>query len=450
MRRELTLILLVTLASLTTESWSAAKSTASVAALAKPSEENGYDTIRAAAYKIILKIDSIRLGTYQPLSATHTGAIESLKTISVMDSEYWKKEAWREGHGTVKLTPENLRRNREIRQQALTEYRASAKNVLDEWQKVIDAVSMTESAIDLLDDVKGMESDAAAVRQMLPAWLAIRDDLRTVTAIARGEQDGVPDNPSTHEPQTGFFAARLVSGIKVPIDAMRSHWDRIYLTAGNLSEKTHAASSERVTSSPGFGDPQGLTTSSSMDASQIVSTSIGVFLILLLLVLVFWRRNLTEAEYTFARIVLALAVACVAVLLTGFLNVDLRGAIQAGGAFAAFVIVYKLAPAKLHGSSEWQDIRSLWGDRHDLHDDPASANQDDVVSSINAVNQAARTISDDDSLFRPFKQDYGEDFFRLYTKLTNNKYLVASANSTSDLLLTGTARKLALRIPCTT
>ena len=309
---------------------------------------------------------------------------------------------------------------------------------------------MTESAVDLLDQVDGMESDAAAVRQTLPACLAVRDDLRTAIAIARGEQDGVPDNPSTHEPQTGFLAARLVSGIKVPIDAMRSHWDRIYLTAGNLSEKTHAASSERVTSSPGVGNLQGLTTSSSMDTSQIVSTSIGFFLILLLLVLVFWRRNLTEAEYTFARIVLALAVACVAVLLTGFLNVDLRGAIQAGGAFAAFVIVYKLAPAKLHGSSEWQDLRGLWSDRHDLHDDPASANQDDVVSSINAVNQAARTISDDGSLFRPFKQDYGEDFCRLYTKLANNKYLVASANSTSDLLLTGTARKLALRIPCTT
>ena len=87
MHRELTLILLVTLASLTTESWSAATSTASVAAPAKPSEENGYDTIRAAAHKIILKIDSIRLGTYQPLSAMHSGAIESLKTISVMDYE---------------------------------------------------------------------------------------------------------------------------------------------------------------------------------------------------------------------------------------------------------------------------------------------------------------------------------------------------------------------------
>src|SRR6266568_3151953 len=185
-----------------------------------------------------------------------------------------------------------------------------------------------------------------------------------------------------------------------------------------------------------------------MDTSQIVSVSIGIFLILLLLALVFWRRNLTAAEYTFARIILALAIACVAVVLTGFLNVEIKGYIQAGGALAVFVIVFSRAPAALQGTSEWQNIRQLWRDRRDLHDDPAKVNQNDLASTVNAANETARLVENDDSLFRPFKNDYGDDFCRLYRKLVNNKYPMPHTNSTSDALLTLTTHKLAKRIPC--
>lgn len=187
-----------------------------------------------------------------------------------------------------------------------------------------------------------------------------------------------------------------------------------------------------------------------MDATQIVAVSIGGFLILLLLGLVFWRRNLTAAEYTFARIILALAAACLAVIISGFLNVKIKGFIEAGGALAVFVIVFFYKPAALQGSNEWQTIRQLWHPRpRDLHDKPAEANADDIASALNIVNDSARIIGEDDSLLRPFKSDYGTDFCRLYRKLRDNRFPVPQANSTSDALLTPPAHELAKRIPCT-
>ena len=186
-----------------------------------------------------------------------------------------------------------------------------------------------------------------------------------------------------------------------------------------------------------------------MDATQIVAVSIGGFLILLLLALVFWRRNLTAAEYTFARIVLALAAACLAVVISGFLQVKIKGFIEAGGALAVFVIVFFYRPAALHGSNEWEGLRQMWHPRpHDIHDKTADANPDDVPSALNVVNDSARIIGDDGSLFRPFKTDYGKDYCSLYRKLRQNRYPIPQANSTSDALLTPAAHELAQRIPC--
>jgi hypothetical protein len=185
-----------------------------------------------------------------------------------------------------------------------------------------------------------------------------------------------------------------------------------------------------------------------MEAIQIVAVSFGGFLILLLLGLVFWRRNLTAAEYTFARIVLALACACVAVLITGFLKVEFQGIIQAGGGFAVFVIVYLMAPAGLQGSSEWQRIRDTWRQLHDLTDDPKLANQEDVARGLNAVNDAASEIEKDDSLFRPFEKDFAADYCRMYMKLLKNRYPIPQANSTSETQLTLTAKSLSEKLKC--
>lgn len=226
-------------------------------------------------------------------------------------------------------------------------------------------------------------------------------------------------------------------------DAARTEWTNI---SGDYRRDYYPPAPEVMTTLD-LGPQKPIT--GAVDASQIVSVAIGVAFILLLLVLVFWRRNLTSAEYVFARIILALAVACVAVLLTGFLKVNFKGVIQAGGAFAVFVIVYRLAPAALRtGTDEWQNIRILWRDRRDLHDDASQVNQDDLASTLNALNETAGLIADDKSLLRPFKEDYGDDFCRLYRKVVNNKYPMGHINSTSDLQLTVATRKLASLVPC--
>ena len=186
-----------------------------------------------------------------------------------------------------------------------------------------------------------------------------------------------------------------------------------------------------------------------MDVTQIVAVCLGVFFVLMLLGLVFWRRNLTSAEYTFSRVVLALAAACIAVVISGFLEVTIKEFIQAGGALAVFVIVYFYSPAALQGTSEWQNIRMLWRNLRDIHDDPQQANQDDIAVSLNAINETARLIDSDKSLFDPFKKDYGEDYCRLYHKLVTNRYPIPQAKSTSDAQLTLLARKLAGDLSCT-
>jgi hypothetical protein len=188
-----------------------------------------------------------------------------------------------------------------------------------------------------------------------------------------------------------------------------------------------------------------------MDSTQIVSVAVGFFLVLLLLGLVFWRRNLTAAEYTFARIVLALAVACVAVLLSGFLNVTFKGLIEAGGALGVFIVVYRMQPAALQalqGSSAWQDLSTQWRSLRDLNDASGDVNRDDLVAGLNAINKAGRAIGEDDSLLRPFKEDFGKDFCRLYTKLKSRNYPMDWAQTSSAKELELAAARLAERLGC--
>jgi hypothetical protein len=179
-----------------------------------------------------------------------------------------------------------------------------------------------------------------------------------------------------------------------------------------------------------------------MDTIQIVAASFGGFLVLLLLGLVFWRRNLTDAEYTFARIILALALACVAVLISGFLQVEIKGFIQATGAFAVFVIAFFYSPAALQGNMEWVELRRLWRDLRDIHDDPNQANQDDVARALNVVNETATVLATHQAILGSFRSDYTSDYCRLYAKLRKNRYPVGDA-STSDAKLTVAATNLA-------
>jgi hypothetical protein len=73
----------------------------------------------------------------------------------------------------------------------------------------------------------------------------------------------------------------------------------------------------------------------------------GVLFVAVILALAFFFPRPTAFQYVVVRIVLALATAAVATLLSGFLQVQVSEVVKAGGAFAVFVIVYFYSPARL-------------------------------------------------------------------------------------------------------
>jgi hypothetical protein len=180
-----------------------------------------------------------------------------------------------------------------------------------------------------------------------------------------------------------------------------------------------------------------------MSTVQIVAVVIGVILLLLLLFLVFWRRDLTRAEYTFTRIITALAVSCVAVILTGFLTIDIKGFIQAGGALAVFVIVYFYAPADMSPDQKWEPIAKRWRNLRNIYDDESEVNLDDVVRALSAVNHVAKELEQESTMLKPFKNEFAKDYLTLYKKLKSNKYKLEHENSTSDELLEDAAHRIA-------
>jgi hypothetical protein len=78
----------------------------------------------------------------------------------------------------------------------------------------------------------------------------------------------------------------------------------------------------------------------------------GVILISIMLVIVFRLPNPTPFQYTFLRIMLAIACSAIATGLTGFLEVQVAIPIEikAGGALAVFIVAYLVAPAAIGGA----------------------------------------------------------------------------------------------------
>lgn len=71
----------------------------------------------------------------------------------------------------------------------------------------------------------------------------------------------------------------------------------------------------------------------------------GVILVVAMFVLAIAIPNPTPFQITFFRIILSLAVAGVATMIPGFIELSLSGRIRAGGALAIFVLVYLINPA---------------------------------------------------------------------------------------------------------
>jgi hypothetical protein len=79
----------------------------------------------------------------------------------------------------------------------------------------------------------------------------------------------------------------------------------------------------------------------------IVVSIFGVVFIVVLLILSIVFPTPTIFMYTVFRIVLALAAAGVAAIIPGFIKVNIKSFIVAGGALAVFAIVYFFNPAQL-------------------------------------------------------------------------------------------------------
>ena len=78
---------------------------------------------------------------------------------------------------------------------------------------------------------------------------------------------------------------------------------------------------------------------------QVLAFGFGIVFVITLLVLALAVPRPTPFQYTIFRVVLALAVAGVAAMIPGFLQVTISALLRAGGALAVFVIVYFYNPA---------------------------------------------------------------------------------------------------------
>jgi hypothetical protein len=82
---------------------------------------------------------------------------------------------------------------------------------------------------------------------------------------------------------------------------------------------------------------------------QITAFTFGVIFVTALLVLAVKFPEPTSFQYMVFRIVLALAAGGVGAMIPGFLKVEVKPGIRAGGALAVFVVVFFFNPAKLTG-----------------------------------------------------------------------------------------------------
>jgi hypothetical protein len=82
-------------------------------------------------------------------------------------------------------------------------------------------------------------------------------------------------------------------------------------------------------------------------AQQLIAFACGAVLIVGMLVIAFLAPSPTPFQYTIFRVVLALAAAGIAAMIPGFIELEIKAWLRAGGALAVFVIVYFYNPAAL-------------------------------------------------------------------------------------------------------
>lgn len=85
----------------------------------------------------------------------------------------------------------------------------------------------------------------------------------------------------------------------------------------------------------------------SKSGERLLVYALGVVLIAILIISIFVVSDPTPFQYTILRILAALSCAGICAFLPGFVTVQIKKSIRAGGAIGVFCIVYFFAPAKL-------------------------------------------------------------------------------------------------------
>lgn len=87
---------------------------------------------------------------------------------------------------------------------------------------------------------------------------------------------------------------------------------------------------------------------------KIAIFSFGVIFVLIILIVAIFLPEPSDFQYTIIRIILALAAAGVAALIPGFIEIEYKPFVRAGGALAVFAVVYFFSPAALVTSAKAQ------------------------------------------------------------------------------------------------
>lgn len=117
--------------------------------------------------------------------------------------------------------------NRQKRSQALVQFRASAKPVVDDWKAIVEVVSLTESASTAIRKIEGMNAFKRNLDYQIQGWNEMRNDLSVAIAMSEGREDGMAPDPKTQAPTTTIISGRLSAGIQDPFNRLRIAWEQI-------------------------------------------------------------------------------------------------------------------------------------------------------------------------------------------------------------------------------
>ena len=166
-------------------------------------------------------------------------------------------------------------------------------------------------------------------------------------------------------------------------------------------------------------------------SERLLAYVFGVVFVSAILALAVFVPEPKPFQYTVFRIVLALAAAGVATVISGFLTINLNTMIRAGGALAVFVIVYFFSPAQ-YVTSPVDNISEIT-----LMDTYLSSKAYDPQLRIDGITNAHKinTLIEQDSDLQKFKSNVtivGREFDGANDVMERNPELIIMHRSSFD------------------